>query len=225
MSNEINIEIKSGTFKNMPIVEKHYLPLFSGLKQHLLTAKLTNKKKNEEWEKLKLEIESDLLNQAKLYNKETMDYCHHRLFPAIDLEIKKNKTAFSPQQNKKKNELKKPKTFEELFYNTDLVVPCIDILKELEPPLIDAEFNYIGKLKGAFCVWIDEMRSQGIIKHFSDRKIFASLIPQKIKRFSIDESMFGKPQSRAEEKYKTDIKTLLSQIKLSQNSQKGKLGK
>ena len=120
---------------------------------------------------------------------------------------------------KQKPEQETPKTFDELFYNTDLVKPCIDILKKLDPPLIDTDCNYIGKLKGVFCVWIDEMQRQGIVKHYSDRKIFASLIPQKIKRFSIDESMFGKYQSRAEDLYRTDIKTKVSNIKLSQNSQ------
>lgn len=119
---------------------------------------------------------------------------------------------------KQKPEQETPKTFDELFYNTDLVKPCIDILKELDPPLIDTDCNYIGKLKGVFCVWIDEMQRQGIVKHYSDRKIFASLIPQKIKRFSIDESMFGKYQSKAENLYRTDIKTMVSKIKLSQNS-------
>lgn len=119
---------------------------------------------------------------------------------------------------KQKPEQETPKTFDELFYNTDLVKPCIDILKELDPPLIDTDCNYIGKLKGVFCVWIDEMQRQGIVKHYSDRKIFASLIPQKIKRFSIDESMFGKYQSKAEILYRTDIKTKVSKIKLSQNS-------
>src|SRR5690606_7724122 len=60
------------------------------------------------------------------------------------------KQALPPQQNEKpKFELDEaPKTFEELFYNTDLVTPSIDILKELDPPLIDTDCNYIGKLKG-----------------------------------------------------------------------------
>ncbi len=125
-----------------------------------------------------------------------------------------------PQQNEKsKPEQETPKTFDELFYNTDLVQPSIDILKEIEPPLIDTDYNYIGKLKGIICVWIDELQRQGIVKRHSDRKIFASLIPQKIKRFSIDESMFGKYQHKAESNYRTDIKTKVSKIKLSQNSQ------
>lgn len=134
--------------------------------------------------------------------------------------IQNKKTPPQPEPIvKQKPEQETPKTFEELFYNTDLVTPCIDILNKLDPPLIDTDCNYIGKLKGVFCVWIDEMQRQGIVKHYSDRKIFASLIAQKIKRFSIDESMFGKHQSKAENLYRTDIKTKVSKIKLSQNSQ------
>ena len=134
-------------------------------------------------------------------------------------EKKENETLPTQQTEKPKPEQETPKTFDELFYNIELVQPSIDILKEIEPPFIDTDYNYIGKLKGIICVWIDELQRQGIVKHYSDRKIFASLIPQKIKRFSIDESMFGKYQSKAENNYRTNIKTKVSKIKLSQNSQ------
>jgi hypothetical protein len=138
--------------------------------------------------------------------------------------IKNNPEALPSQQTETKSEQEQPKTFEELFYNTDLVTPSIDILKEIEPPLIDTEYNYIGKLKGIICVWIDELQRQGIVKsnYPEQRKLLAVLIPQKIKRFSIDESMFGKYQSKAEDNYRTDIKTKVSKIKLSQNSHEGK---
>lgn len=129
--------------------------------------------------------------------------------------------SLPPQKIVKPNETEEtPKTFEELFYNTDLVIPSIDILKELDPPLIDTDCNYIGKLKGIICVWIDELKRQGIVKssYPEERKLFAALIPQKIKRFSIDESMFGKYHQKAEDNYRTDIKTKISKIKLSQNS-------
>ena len=130
-------------------------------------------------------------------------------------------TIPTQQSKKQKPETETPKTFEELFYNTELVTPCIDILKELHPPLIDTDYNYIGSLKGTICVWIDELQRGGIIKHYSDRKIFAELIPLKIKRFSIDESMFAKHHKRAED-FRMDIKTKISKIKLSHDSQKGK---
>ena len=134
-------------------------------------------------------------------------------------DIIKNETLPNQQSKKSKPEQETPKTFDELFYNIELVQPYIDVLKEIEPPLVDTDYNYIGKLKGIVCVWIDELQRQGIVKHYSDRKIFASLIPQKIKRFSIDESMFGKHHIKAENNYRTDIKTKISKIKLSQNSQ------
>lgn len=133
-----------------------------------------------------------------------------------------NSTLPTQQSPKQKPKKVTPKTFEELFYNTDLVMPSIEILKELHPPFIDTDYNYIGRWKGVICVWIDELQRQGIVKHYSDRKIFASLIPQKIKRFSINESMFGKYQSKAENNYRLDIKTLVSRVKLSHDSQKGK---
>lgn len=124
------------------------------------------------------------------------------------------------QTGKPKPEQETPQTFDELFYNIELVQPSIDILKEIEPPLIDTDYNYIGRLKGIICVWINELQKQGIVKsnYPEERKLFAALIPQKIKRFSIDESMFGKYQSKAENNYRADIKTKVSKIKLSQNS-------
>ncbi|MCZ2128686.1 MAG: hypothetical protein LC109_00275 [Bacteroidia bacterium] len=146
--------------------------------------------------------------QVKKYPRlfATFDKCEHNLPPQPIV--------------KQKPEQETPKTFDELFYDIELVQPSIDILKEIEPPLIDTDYNYIGKLKGIICVWIDELQRQGIVKsnYPEERKLFASLIPQKIKRFSIDESMFGKYQSKAEELYRTDIKTRVSNIKLSQNS-------
>lgn len=136
--------------------------------------------------------------------------------------VPNNHNVFLPSQpiDKQKPEQETPKIFDELFYNTDLVKPCIDILKDLDPPLIDTDYNFIGRLKGVVCVWIDEMQRQGIVKsnYPKERKLFASLIPTKIKRFSIDESMFGKHQRKAEELYRTDIKTKLSKIKLSLDS-------
>lgn len=154
-------------------------------------------------------IEKALIEWIEIFEKQPIDYLYLNTNP---------ETLQLQPIEKQKPKRETPKTFEELFYNTDLVTPCIDILKELDPPLIDTDCNYIGKLKGVFCVWIDEMQRQGIVKHYSDRKIFASLIPQKIKRFSIDESMFGKYQNKAENLYRTDIKTKVSKIKLSQNS-------
>jgi hypothetical protein len=182
----------------------------------------------------KQEIDEDFVKsfKAQIEYQKLNGWTNFRLKNGMMLHLKRNEITYienaikltkarihlkdlPPQRTETKIEQETPKTFEALFYDVNFVSPCIDILKKLEPPLIDTECNYIGNSKGAFCVWIDEMHRQGIVKHFSDRKIFASLIPQKIKRFSIDESMFGKPQRKAEDRYRTDMKTLLSKVKLS----------
>jgi hypothetical protein len=118
-----------------------------------------------------------------------------------------------------------PVRFEELFYDEDAVSSFVDVLRQIESPAVDDEGNYIGKNKGVICVWIDELQRQGIVKRYSDRTIYPSLIPQRISGLKIDESMFGKHHKKAENLYRTDIKALVSNVKLSQNSQKGKLGK
>lgn len=141
------------------------------------------------------------------------------------LSQKKSEQEKQKQNTKRKDTKEAPKTFDELFYDVELIMPCVDILKELDPPFINDRNDWLGKLKGVVCVWIDELKKQDIVKGYSDRKIYASLIPDKIKGFSIDESMFGKHHSKAENNHRADIKAKVSAIKLSQNSQKGELGK
>lgn len=188
---------------------------------------------NSHLEKLSPQIDfffNEKINSDTEYENFNMrdEYWFYREYQNYLIEKRTKLVQALPPQPivKQKSEQETPKIFDELFYNTDLVDPCIDILKELDPPLIDTDCNYIGKLKGVFCVWIDEMQRQGIVKsnYPEERKLFASLIQQKIKRFSIDESMFGKYQSKAENMYRTDIKTKVSKIKLSQDSQQGKQG-
>lgn len=232
---------------NTELAEKHYPLLVSDLKEriqntqpfktaniiqklpeHFTTWKTKINKHSGKYREKRIKEQITLLNSVLnewQYSTEIEQQAVESILPYITEQLeywKSELTALSSQQTgKKKPEQETPKTFEELFYNNELVKPCIDILKEVEPPLIDMEHNYIGKLKGIICVWIDELQRQGIVKHYSDRKIFALLISQKIKRFSIDESMFGKYHKKAEENYRTDIKTKVSKIKLSQSSQNG----
>jgi len=118
-------------------------------------------------------------------------------------------------QKKSVKEKEIPKKFEEIFYDVNLMQSCIDVLKQVEPPLIDSDCNFIGKPKGAICVWIDEMQRQAIIKHFSDRKQLAILISDKIKNFSINDRMFDNHHSTAERQYRDDFKALISKNKIS----------
>lgn len=134
-----------------------------------------------------------------------------------DLSVNDNKDKYHKPRRKKKSN---PIRFEELFYDEDSISSFVDVLRQIESPAIDYKGNFIGKSKGVICVWIDELRIQGIVKSYSDRNIYSSLIPLHIKGLQIDESMFGKYHKTAEMLYRTDLKALISNVKLSQNSQK-----
>lgn len=137
-----------------------------------------------------------------------------------------NKTLLPHQTETNLNpEQKQPKTFEELFYNPEHAEPCLKILSELQPPVIDAINNYIGKAKGVFPLWVKVLKNhkpEPLIKHFSDI-IYKDLLNQKVKGLNLtkDASEFRKQYVRLEKsKIELDIKTILSQY-----SQYGKLGK
>ncbi|MCK9410927.1 MAG: hypothetical protein M0Q53_01415 [Prolixibacteraceae bacterium] len=133
--------------------------------------------------------------------------------------------ALLPQQTEIKIEQETPKTFEELFYNPKHAEPCLGILRELQPPVIDAINNYIGKAKGVFPLWVRVLtnhKPKPLIKHFKDT-VYKDLLNQKIKGLNLtkDASEFRKQYVRLENnKTELDIKTILSQY-----SQSGKLGK
>jgi hypothetical protein len=133
--------------------------------------------------------------------------------------------ALPPQQTETKTEQETPKTFEELFYNPEHAEPCLKILSELQPPVIDAINNYIGKAKGVFPLWVKVLKNhkpEPLIKHFKDA-VYKDLLNQKVKGLNLskDASEFRKLYKRVEnDKIELDIKTILSQY-----SQSGKLGK
>lgn len=123
------------------------------------------------------------------------------------------------------SEQEAPKTLEELFYDPANAEPCLDILKEIQPPSIDSLNNYIGKSKGIFPLWIKVLknnRPKPLIKHFSDL-VYKDILNSKINDLNLskDASEFRKTYKRLESnKVEVDIKTILSQY-----SQSGKLGK
>lgn len=156
------------------------------------------------------------------------DYIY-KLYEKWDSEafegLEMRKVTNPPQRAEMKSEQKQPKTFEDLFYNPEHAEICLSILRELQPPAIDAKNNYIGKAKGVFPLWINVLKThkfKPFIKHFPD-KIYKRLLNDKVKGLSLskDASEFRKHYKRLEKNNtKLDIKTILSQY-----SQSGKLGK
>lgn len=116
-----------------------------------------------------------------------------------------------------------PKSFEDLFYNRNDADVCLDVLRELEPPVIDQANNYIGKGKGIFQLWIMALKTHkptALIKPFKDM-VYRDMLNSKIMNLNLskDASELRKDYKRLREKA-SDIRTILSQY-----SQIGRLGK
>lgn len=153
------------------------------------------------------------------------DVVRNRLERLIKRESESRETRQSKKIRSVRTQInaKIPETLDDLFPNPDIAQSCIDVLKKAEPPLLSKNEQFIGKPKGALCVWIDVLERRGLIQRQSNRGIYAQLISERLSRstsFYIDESMFGRYQTRAEEKYRKEFEILLSQV--SQKSQAGK---
>jgi hypothetical protein len=140
-----------------------------------------------------------------------------------DLELEKK--SWQPVSMNVKTEQKLPIIFEELFIIPENAEPCLRILGELQPPIIDKQNNYIGKgKKGVFPLWIAILKENNppLIKHFKDI-VYKDLLNEKIKGLCLskDASEFRTDYKRVNSsKIGLDIKSILSQY-----SQSGKLGK
>lgn len=104
------------------------------------------------------------------------------------------------------------KTLKELFVYPETYDKCIDILKKVDPPILNTENKFIGKEKGAFVVWVDVLKKNNLIKQLSNDNLYAQLISNTFQPFSISSEMFRKPTVRANERYETDFNNLLSQV-------------
>jgi hypothetical protein len=111
----------------------------------------------------------------------------------------------------------KARSFHDLFEDPSLIDASVRILRAVDPPLINDLNKYIGNSKGAFCVWIDELKRAGIVKNLSDRRAYGAALSRHFKGFSINDSMFAKHQTRAAIKYQNSFRQLIARIKLSQS--------
>ncbi len=128
----------------------------------------------------------------------------------------------SERKNKPEESSETPRTYQELFYNPNDASVCLEILKELDPPIIDFKGNYIGrKSKGVIPIWLRALSTyKGLIKPCSDmvyKDIMNLTIPNL--QLSADASEFRKNYPSLKEKDR-EIKTILSRF-----SQEGRLGK
>jgi hypothetical protein len=166
-------------------------------------------KEFEEWKPFYLNVELNFIQQKAyyflIYLLRDIDFIYHEYSMVqthVELLQIENGFISDPYQKfEENNEIKNSNhiSFEEMFYDVSNAEPCLNILKNLDEPFIDADFNYIGKNKGIFPLWIQEMKSHSkpLIKHLPDI-IYKDLLNSKIKGLNLskDASEFRKDYKR-----------------------------
>ena len=114
---------------------------------------------------------------------------------------------------KKKAKSKKAKfdNFRDLWFDQDLYWPSLAILTKLDPPLATTNGECKEQNIGGFCVWIEQLRDQGIIKSYT-YKGYAELLSKEFHPNSIDATLFGKPLIKIRRIYRDDIRLLVSKL-------------
>ena len=108
--------------------------------------------------------------------------------------------------------------FDDLFIIPETIIPAYRVL--IEEEIITENFDHIGHLKTAFCVWINELKRAKLIHHCPDR-LLNELLNKKISSLRLSLASYRKPFTRAENQFRNIFQKKLS--KLSQLSQERKL--
>jgi hypothetical protein len=127
------------------------------------------------------------------------------------------KRLYSPHpESKKVNRKAKSKeisSFEDMFESPHQAQAYADILKQVEPQLINENGEFIdGKLKSAICLWFEILQAKGKIKPEVGKGEYIKLIKRKFNISSFDSSNCGKINKRANEIYKSEFEILISQV-------------
>lgn len=102
-------------------------------------------------------------------------------------------------------------TLKELFINLDSYEKCINVLKEVDPPILSIDNVFIGKEKGALVLWVDYLKRFNLIDTRQHDKTYSKLISEAF-NFSISDATFRKVSVRAIQNYESDFNQLLSQV-------------
>lgn len=159
--------------------------------------------------------DNSIMREAVLIQlKEGIGYLMYQRFLKDQLQLEQRLTK-SGKKNLKNPD---PKTFEEIFYNPEKAEIYLNILRSIDPPVMDAGNNYVGKgKKGIFPLWIKILKNhkpQPIIIPCNDF-VYKEILNAKIKGLNLtkDASEFRKVYKRLiDNKVEFDIKALLSQI-------------
>ena len=102
------------------------------------------------------------------------------------------------------------RNFDELFINPHTSKEYYNLL--VEEQLIGPNFNYIGGLKSAFCIWVKELSKQGVIHFISDDDMTV-LLNNKFASLRMSSSLFRSTMTKAVKEYQPKFKKEISKLK------------
>lgn len=120
-----------------------------------------------------------------------------------------NKKPVKPPNNE-------PRTFDELFFEQyrkpDIIEACINVLREVEPQVINENNAYTGNYKQTFIIWLKELTGSVIFKE--KPQTYSRLLNEKFHGLNMGKSgrSFGSETyaSPKYEDYKLQIKNIIS---------------
>lgn len=133
---------------------------------------------------------------------------------ADDIYTKAAKTATeNTAQQKEQITIEAPKGFKDIFTNSEWEI-YINALHKVENPVIDKEYNYIGKArndKGVICSWIKDLQNKGIIKKKHNRQELAIVLNNEISGLNLgkDGKTFDNTSTVYDKKYKEKLQNLI----------------
>ncbi len=115
---------------------------------------------------------------------------------------------------------KGPQTFDELFdekySKPEIIELYVDVLRKVDPPLINDYDAYIGRYKTAFVIWINMLIGKEILKQKDE--VYSRLLNSKFKGLDMgrDGGMFRKytKSTTKYKEYENDLKALISMVRV-----------
>lgn len=190
-----------------------YPLLFESIKKEMKTSK--KKANNDNWGQFEMPISQNIIvERIPIFRKELIKlFKKHVAYMELKKWIEKNGISTPPSISNFKGKSKVyPKTFNDIFALKEWRL-YIDALYLVEQPVIDKNYNYIGKVKkhkGVIASWIKHLQTKGIIDIKYSRQELALVLNNEIKGLNLGTD--GKTITNYSIEYETNYKEKLIKL-------------
>lgn len=193
--------------------KKEYPLLFESIKIETKTSK--KKSNNINWEQFEMPINQKIIvERIPMFRKEMIKlFKKYVAYMELKKWIAKNGITSPPSISNFKGKSKiYPKTFNDIFTTKEWSV-YIDALYKVEKPVIDKNYNYIGKVKkhkGVIASWIKHLQTKGIIDIKYSRQELSRVLNNEIN--GLDIGLDGKTIDNLSKEYEDNYREKLIKL-------------